>query len=506
MEHQNKKPLVVIASNRGPFSFSIHKDETFSVKRGEGGLVTALGTLAEEHDVVWIASAMDRGDRRWATRHNGQVQNVENISLKLITPERKQYDAYYNEISNPLLWFIQHQLWDVPRNPLITQETWKAWRDGYVPINRSFAEAIVDVVADTKRPVVVLPQDYHLYLVPQFLRQMMGPKVQIHPFIHIPWPGPDAWRILPSQIRDAILHGLLASNNIGFQTKKDAFNFVQTCRFYLPEVSSHGRRDAIFDGDRMVKATSYPISVDVEKLEQITNGPQVQLEKSQLISTIGDRKLILRVDRIEPSKNILRGLKAYRALLENHPEHRGKVQMLCLLVPSRMEVGEYQDYLQEIMAEAGMINAYFNQPLWEPVRVVVGHNYHRAIAAMQIYDVLVVNPIADGMNLVAKEGALLNQKDGVLVLSEYAGAFFELGDEALTVSPFDIYSTAEAIHHAIHMPANERAEHAKTLRHLVKTNDVKRWFYAQVEDALSDLRNNERNSATSSTPEAVQSE
>ena len=158
--------------------------------------------------------------------------------------------------------------------------------------------------------------------------------------------------------------------------------------------------------------------------------------------------MILRVDRIEPSKNILRGLEAYRTLLEMHPEHRGKVQMMALLVPSRMEVDEYQDYLREIMSEAGMINANFSTPYWEPVRIMVGDNYDRAIAAMQLYDVLLVNPLADGMNLVAKEGVLVNQKDGVLVLSEDAGAFYELGEHALTVSPFDVYGTAKALHQA----------------------------------------------------------
>ena len=507
MELNNKKPLVVIASNRGPFSFTAHKDHTFTSQRGEGGLVSALGTLAEIHDVVWVASAMDRGDRAWASNNQGKVESVENICLKLIIHNRKQYDQFYNTISNPLLWFIQHQLWDTPREPVITLETWQAWQEGYVPINREFAQTIADIYRDNAdRPVIVLPQDYHLYLVPHFLRELLGSGIHIQPFIHIPWPGPDAWRILPSQIRVDILNGLLASNRIGFQTNKDAFNFVQTCRFYLSQASSRGQRDAVFIGDRKVSASSYPISVDVQKLTEIIEEPHVQLEKTQLISSIGDHKLILRVDRIEPSKNILRGLKAYRALLEEYPEHLGKVQMMALLVPSRMEVNEYQDYLQEIMAEAGMINAYFNQPLWEPVRVVVGHNYLRAIAAMQLYDVLVVNPIADGMNLVAKEGALVNQKDGVLVLSEYAGAFFELGEESLTVSPFDIHSTAQAIHHALTMPPEERAQRASVLRQKVEINNVNQWFYAQVEDALRDLAMNENSSFTPSTPATVQSE
>lgn len=491
---------MVIASNRGPFSFVAHKDNTFTPNRGEGGLITALGSLAESHDVVWVASALERGDRAWTRYHNHTIQVIENISLKLIAHPRTPYEQFYNVISNPLLWFIQHQLWDIPRNPLITYETWQAWENGYVAINHSFAETIVEICANSHRPVIVLPQDYQLYLVPYFLRQMLEKKIQIQPFIHIPWPGPDAWRIMPAQIRHLILTGLLASDRIGFQTHKDAFNFVQTCRFYLPDASSRGTRDKIFIGDRCVKANCYPISVDVDKLKQISESPQTHLEKSQLISSIGDHKLLLRVDRIEPSKNILRGFKAYRTLLDRHPEHRGKIHMLALLVPSRMEVDEYQDYLQEVMAEAGMINADFSEAFWEPIRVIVGHNYQRAIAAMQLYDVLVVNPIADGMNLVAKEGALVNQKDGVIVLSEHAGAFYELGDHALCVSPFDIHSTAEEMHRALILPAEERAAHAQALRRIVENNDVKDWFFSQVDDALRDFNNNSSNLSTPSTP------
>lgn len=497
---KNERPLIIIASNRGPFSFSQNKDKTFTPTRGEGGLVTALWTLAEKHEVVWVASAMDRGDRAWAESVSGNVKNIDQISLKLIAHDKSRYSKYYNIIANPLLWFIQHQLWDIPRSPSITSETWSAWEDGYKAINKSFAKAIAEIIEDTNRPIIVLPQDYHLYLVPRYLREILGWDIQIQPFIHIPWPGPDAWRILPGNIRDSILYGLLAANRIGFQTRKDAFNFVQTCRFYLSNTSSRGTRDTIYINDRPVKAVNYPISVDVEKLNQLTESTQNQLEKNQLMNIIGDRKLILRVDRIEPSKNILRGLMAYRTLLERHPEHRGKVQMLALLVPSRIGVDEYQNYLHEIMAEGGMINAEYSDQLWEPVRIVVGHNYQRAIAAMQLYDVLVVNPIADGMNLVAKEGALVNQRDGVLVLSEHAGAFYELGEYAMNVSPFDIYGTAKMIHQALTMPPDERHERAKALRNLVQKNDIKLWFDAQVDDALSELTTNVKKSKTPATP------
>ena len=497
------QPLIIIASNRGPFSFT-KKGRGFSVERGAGGLVTALGALAERHDVLWVASAMSEGDRAWAQEHEGQVEQVEGISLRLVEPNLEDYEGYYNEIANPLLWFIQHQLWDTPRTPSITQQTWDSWEKGYKPVNRLFAKAIAEAAKDAGRPVIVLPQDYHLYMVPHYLRKLFGESVQIQPFVHIPWPGPDAWRILPPIMRTALFSSLLEADRVGFQTAKDAFNFVQTCRFYL-DAHAYGRRDAVEYNGRDVGAVAYPISIDVEYLNQLVDQQVTRLERSNLLNTVGDRQLILRVDRVEPSKNHLRGFQAYRALLERYPEHRGKIQMLALLVPSRMEVGEYQDYLGEIMTVAGIINAEFSDSIWEPVRIILGDNYVRAIAVMQMYDVLLVNPLADGMNLVAKEGVVANRKGGVLVLSEYAGAFYELGEHALIVSPFDVYGTAEAMHNALIMPAAERQQRAKALRAIVTKADVREWFAAQVDDALRAVKSQASNSSTSSTPSAKKS-
>ena len=492
-----QKPLIVIASNRGPYAFKYSKDGSFSSTRGSGGLVTALGALAERHEVLWVASALSKDDRKWAEAQGDKPQDVEGVSLRLAVPAPKRYDQYYNEIANPLLWFVQHQLWDIPRTPSIGRDTWKAWHNGYVAINKLFAETIADSVRGEDRPVFIFPQDYHLYLVPHFLREILGYSVQIQPFIHIPWPGPDAWRILPQEMRLAIFSSLLSADRVGFQTKTDAFNFVQCCRIFVPDAHSHGSRESVTYQDRKVGACAYPISIDVEKLENIVEEPQTRLLKGQLINLIGDRKLILRVDRVEPSKNILRGLQAYRALLENHPKHRGKVQMLALLVPSRMEVFEYQDYLQQIMAAAGMINAEYSDEYWEPARIWVGENYYRAMAALQLYDVLLVNPIADGMNLVAKEGALVNQRDGVLLLSEQAGAYHELGDHALVVSPFDIHSTAEAMHEALEMSADVRHTRAEALRKQVRQAGIKTWFYDQVADALTAFNSQSKKDSTS---------
>ncbi len=506
MGTDGQKPLIVIASNRGPIHFEVKPDGSLVAKRGAGGLVTALAALAEQHELLWVASAMSAGDRQWARQHTGQPAEVEGVRLRLIRPEKTMYRKYYSEIANPLLWFIQHQLWDIPRTPSITAETWDAWHNGYVEMNRLFAEAIAGSVGKTgDRPVIVLPQDYHLYLVPRFLRERLGERVHIQPFVHIPWPGPDAWRILPEEMRLTLLTSLLQSDRIGFQTQKDAFNFVQTCRFYVPEAHSRGARDRIYYEGRMIEAVAYPISVDVEQIEQMTTEAETRLLTSQILDMIGDRDLILRVDRVEPSKNILRGLEAYRSLLERYPEHRGRVQMLALLVPSRMEVDEYQNYLRDIMAEAGLINAKYSDELWEPVRLVVGDNYHRAIAAMQLYDVLLVNPIADGMNLVAKEGVLVNQRDGVLLLSEYAGAFFELGEQALVVSPFDIHGTSEAMHRALTMPPEERRRRAQVLRERVRNAGVRNWFAAQVEDALRVSSSQASSDSTPTTPSTNQS-
>ena len=483
-------PLIVIVSNRGPFSFKAMPNGEFDFERGAGGLVTALGALAEKHEVLWIASAMSKDDRLWAKKHENEIQSIDGIFLRLVRPPKAAYGKYYGIISNPLLWFIQHQLWNTPHAPSITEKTWDAWNNGYLPINELLSDAVIDSMRNIDRPVIVLVQDYHLYLMPHYLRKGLGEDAQIQPFIHIPWPGPDAWRLLPKKMRETLLYSLLESNRIGFQTEKDAFNFVQTCRFHLPDAHSKGKRNTIYINDREVFASPYPISIDVEKLETLLEEDQTRLLKSEFTNLIEDRKMILRVDRIEPSKNIIRGLEAYRAFLEKYPEYHEKVKLICLLVPSRMEVEEYQDYLKEIMAVAGMINAEFSQPQWEPVRVILGDNYLRAIAAMQLYDILFVNPIADGMNLVAKEGVLLNEKDGVLLLSEYAGAYYELGDHALNVSPYDIYGTVDAMHQALKMPSEERRSRATALRNIVQDANIKDWFQAQVKDALKTLRKN----------------
>ena len=231
-------PLIVIASNRGPYKFEQLDDSAFNISRGSGGLVTALAALAEKLDVLWVASALSDDDKAWAKAQKGKVTEVTGIKLRLLISEEDEYHKFYNMIANPLLWFIQHGLWDMVRNPVLDREMWEAWETGYQAVNRQFAETIADSIKqllkdDPDRPVIVMPQDYHLYFVSKYLRDLMGQRIQIQPFVHIPWPGPDGWRTLPEEMRNDLLVSLLASDRIGFQTRRDAFNFVQTARFYV---------------------------------------------------------------------------------------------------------------------------------------------------------------------------------------------------------------------------------------------------------------------------------
>jgi trehalose 6-phosphate synthase len=477
---------VLIVSNRGPFSFSVRDGKPEAV-RGAGGLVTAISAVARQHDILWISCALGKGDIEWLRLMDDGVHDIGDMRVRLVQPETEQYHAYYNVISNPLLWFVQHQLYDTPRLPIIDENTWRAWSEGYAAVNRQLAGAVADSIRDLEGRIVVLPQDYHLYLLPRFLRELVGDRVVIQPFLHIPWPSPDAWRVLPLAMRRELIESMLYANRLGFQTERDTRRFLQTCVDTLPNVRVVKPWRRLEYHNRQVEAMPYPISIDVAHLQQRLESADVQQHVAQLNSLYEGRTLILRVDRVEPSKNILRGFIAFRNLLLAHPEYRGKVDMLALLVPSRTEVSEYQAYLRDIMALAGEINATLGNGVWEPIRVLLGNNPDRAIAAFSLYDVLLVNPLSDGMNLVAKEGVVLNQRAGVLILSEEAGAAEEFGDLALLVSPYDIYGTREALRQALIMPVEERRNRATRMRELVRQNDIHHWFHSQISDAENEF-------------------
>jgi len=484
------RPLI-IASNRGPVSFTRRNDGSFSARKGSGGVVTAVSAIARDRRPIWIAAAMTEGDRQRAAvaleRGEQLIQygDPTEFNLRFVVPTPEAYHQYYNVISNPLLWFLQHYLWDTPRSPDITKEIWEAWRNGYVAVNRQFADEIVTAADALDAEPLIMLQDYHLYLCAKFVRDRR-PEARLQLFIHIPWPDPDYWRLLPSEIRVAICTGILGNDIVGFQTPEHCRSFLYTCEAYVPDVEIDYETSSILWNGRRIQARAYPISIDAAAVRRLAYSKEAR-SHDRYLPNHWNEFTVLRVDRAEPSKNIVRGFQAFDRFLEAHRDFQGRVNFVAITVPSRMDVVEYQDYLDEVSAIVGRVNAkYANvETGWQPIHLIMGENYPRALAAMKWYDVLLVNSIIDGMNLVAKEGALLNERNGVLILSEGAGAASQLGPYSIVIAPTDVEGTAEAIHRALTMPLDERRRRAEGLRSQVESDDVTKWFETQVADMLA---------------------
>jgi trehalose 6-phosphate synthase len=483
------RPLI-IASNRGPVTFSRQADGSFDARKGSGGVVTAVSAIARERQPIWIAAAMTEGDRLRAAQAQdageGLIEfgNPCEFRLCFVVPDPEAYHQYYNVISNPLLWFLQHYLWDTPRTPDITKEIWDAWRDGYVVVNKLFADQIVAAAEAAGGEPLIMLQDYHLYLCAGMVRERQ-PDARLQQFVHIPWPDPDYWRLLPLEIRRSICEGMLGNDIVGFQTPEHGRSFMYTCQAYVPDAEIDYANLSVRWRNRRIEVRTYPISIDAAAVRRMAYSKEAR-SHDRYLPNHWNEFTVLRVDRAEPSKNIVRGFLAFDRFLEAHQDFQGRVNFVAITVPSRMDVVEYQDYLDDVSAVVGRINAkYANvETGWQPIHLIMGENYPRALAAMKWYDVLLVNSIIDGMNLVAKEGALLNERNGVLILSEGAGAVSQLGEHAIIIGPTDVEGTADALHRALTMPLEERRRRAEGLRRSVETDDVTKWFENQVADML----------------------
>jgi trehalose 6-phosphate synthase len=473
---------LIIASNRGPITLRRNESGDLEYQRGTGGLVTALAGVIQHTEARWIACARTMEDKIWGQGVAPLAEGDQTIWMQFLTPSDESYEGYYRVIANPLLWFLQHSMWNIFREPTIDRTVWHHWENGYLAVNRLFAEAIAQQIISAPQPALLMLQDYHLYLVPRLIRHKFRPKTKytLAHFVHIPWPGAEDWGFLPTKMRLAILEGLCSVDLLGFQTREDALNFIRTCETHLPGAHVNYRQGKVRFRNHTAHIRDFPISIDVKGLKQFAETPEVIAYRDQLLQLHGDSQIILRIDRIEPSKNIVRGFQAFDELLELHPEHRGNVKFLALLVPSRLGVNEYGSYLDEVMGLAGRVNAKYGGNDWEPIRVLVEENYPRAVAGLLLYDVLLANSIADGMNLVAKEGPIVNDREGVLILSERTGAYQQLEPGVLVVSPLDIYGTAEAMHRALTMSAEERRERSERLRTLVEDHDIVDWLDQQL--------------------------
>lgn len=456
-----QRRTLIVVSNRGPLGFSRNQSGELIGNRGAGGLVTALRPLVAYHDLTWIASALSDGDREMAAR--GTVEQVgadgAPYRLRLVRHDARAYDLYYNVIANPVLWFVQHGLSGIRDGHRNLDE---AWGEGYVPVNEAFARAVVEEL-DHDPGAAVFFQDYHLYLAPRLVRERRPDALMAH-FVHIPWPSAEEWCVLPEPLVQAVHAGLLANDLVAFQTERWK-------RAFLASSAAIG-----FASDETL-VTARPISVDVTEFAELARSPPV-LDRERKLVASRPKRLIVRVDRTDPSKNVVRGFQAFRLLLERRPELAGRVAMLALLDPSRQAIPEYADYRAAIEHEAAVVEKQHPGSL----RLRIEDDFLGSIAAYKQFDVLLVNALRDGLNLVAKEAPLINTRNGVVVLSENTGAFEELKDWVVPIDPFDVEGQAAALERALELPAKQRARwSAATVKH-VREHDLDRWSGALLED------------------------
>jgi trehalose 6-phosphate synthase len=476
---------LVLVSNRGPVTYQ----DDGSLKRGTGGLVTALSGLASHRDAVWIASAMTEADVAAAEENGGRPFEVEapeggRYRVRFVASDPEAYDRFYNIFANPLLWFIQHYLWDLSNAPDIRRHEVEAFEFGYNVVNEDLASAVLEEIEDEAEPVVMV-HDYQLYTLPGMVRRAR-PDAFLHHFVHIPWTQSDAWRVLPANIRDEIFHGLLANDIIGFHTRSYRRNFLQCCRDLL-DVEVDMERGVVQVGDREVWVRAYPLPIDWRATQALGQRDRVREFEREILRRRRDYS-ILRVDRADLSKNVLRGFTGFDIFLEQHPEFRERITFTAQLMPSRTDVPEYAEYLEKIEALVAVVNHRHGTTDWMPIDLKLRDDLDEAVASYKHYDVMMVNAMFDGMNLVAKEGPLVNERDGVSILSENTGAHEELGEFALSVNPFDVQELADSIHAALTMPAEERARRARGLEEVIMQRDPGDWIDEQIADIRAKAR------------------
>jgi trehalose 6-phosphate synthase len=477
----DSSPLIIV-SNRGPLQFDRDEGGERTVRRGGGGLVTALSGLVSHRDALWIASAMSEEDIAVSEERGGPIeQELDGIGYRvlLVGSDPVAYDRFYNVIANPILWFIQHYLWDLSNAPDIRQQELDAWDHGYQAVNQDIARAVLSQIEGQEQPLVML-HDYHLYTAPGMIRAER-PDAFLHHFVHIPWSQPDSWRILPTRIRNAIFEGMLANDIIGFHTHAYCINFLRCCDELLDDVEVDYHAVEVRHAGGKTLARAYPLGIDAQRLERAAASPEVAEAEREVLER-RRQHLIIRVDRADLSKNVLRGFTAFDAFLTQHPEFREKVTFIAHLQPSRQDVPEYAEYLERIEALVAVVNHRHGTTDWMPIDLKIYENFHDAVARYKHFDLLMVNSLFDGMNLVAKEAPAVNTRDGVLMLSENTGSYHELSDYVLSVNPFDIQEQADAIHRALTMDPGQKRRWAEGLREIIFSHSPGDWVDDQLQD------------------------
>ncbi|HEY6295003.1 MAG TPA: trehalose-6-phosphate synthase [Streptosporangiaceae bacterium] len=489
---------VLVASNRGPVSYEVGADGTLVGRRGGGGLIagmpSGLASVAAQAEAIWICAALSDGDRLLARGPQAVTGNPEDpgeVRIRMLDIPPETLHRAYNKVANAVLWFTHHLLFDTPNQPQFGHEFRLDWEE-YRAYNQAFADALAqEIGAAPAAPTRVLVQDYHLTLAPRLLRDQLGDQLDGGPgdvgiahFSHTPWAPPDYYRVLPRQVGRAVLDGILGADHAGFHARRWADAFLDCCEVILgAQVSRAGAGNTagrVSYRGRVTEVAVHPLGVDVPALRASAQADDVRAHVGELGRAVDGKLLIVRIDRVEPSKNIVRGLAAYRELLATRPEWHGRVVHLAFAYPSRTAVPQYQAYPDQITRIARQISEEFRTPEWDPLILQVRDDYPRSLAACALADVLLVNPIRDGMNLVAQEGPVVSERGCALVLSSEAGVAAKLGDHALLVNPYDVSETAEALHQALVMPEAERRRRSAALAATAAVCPPARWLQDQL--------------------------
>jgi len=481
MDDANDRRRILVASNRGPVSFDRRDDGVLTVKRGGGGVVSGLSSVASNEDMLWVCAALSDADRAATRRDGGGMLDLDGNpggrAVRMLDIPAVTFNRAYNTVANSVLWFVHHMLYDTPNWPqfgVAFRRDWAAYRD----YNTAFAEALATASGTGPAATRAVIQDYHLTLAPRMLSELV-PGVRIAHFSHTPWAPVDYFRVLPDVVAEEVLDGILGADHAGFLCQRWADAFMDCCEQVVGATVDRDRQQVSYKGHRTGIGV-HPLGVAADELIARASQADVELSMAGLRETVGGRKLIVRVDRTELSKNIVRGLAAYRELLLAHPEWRGKVMLLSLAYPSRHDLPEYREYTASVQRQARAIDDEFGSPDWTPILLLTKDDYARSLAGYRLADVLLVNPIRDGMNLVAKEGPILSDAGCALVLSREAGAAAELGDDAIMVNPFDVAATAEALHEALTMPDAEIKRRCQSLVAKAGAVPPVAWFHSQL--------------------------
>ena len=458
---------LIIVSNRLPFALDSAGEDLWTVTPAVGGLVSAVEPVLRERGGVWIgwpgiAGKIPNKPLTEATRNAG----YEVVPVSLSEAER---DEFYYGYSNEVIWPLFHDLQNFCN---FDPAYWQAYKQ----VNDRYADAIGRCAQPDD---FIWVHDYHLMYVAQALREqgVSGKLSALTFFLHIPFPPYDIFSKLPQQQR--LLHALLQFDLLGFQTRRDVRNFMQCVRRVLLDTKIIPRRDLqlIRFEKREIRVGHFPIGIDFDSFENVARSDTVEERAQRLRVTFPGSQLILGSDRLDYSKGIPERLRAFRTALERHPELRGRVVLIQVVVPSRVEIPRYHEFKQRIDRLVGDINGRFSTSNWLPVQYHF-RSLHREdlLAHYRGCDIAFVTPLKDGMNLVAKEYcACRTAEDGALILSQFAGAAEQLKTGALLVNPYDVEEVADTVLKAFRMTDSERTARMKRMRRVVREENVFQW-------------------------------